>query len=346
MLSQTVSIGPLIGNEQHVTRLNILSEVTVPPDVMRRAERTCDQTFPLYGRRPGQINHREEVAFESFPANGVRAGIGDDQVRRLAVDYSDENVHSFVTEPAARFAAQREVQIGGEMLRYGLPDAGAEFLKGNGRLYEMIVGTAWRLTYRTAQDPLWCRRRLQPLAFRRPIAAADIEKLDCRTMLPVEVAQGSAKAREKAHLIFRIEAPTDMKLHTAQTDVFAPVGGLKKARQVVQRNAEFPPDTGFLSGQTYPCPHGYASLCCYSLHALQFRETVQEKDHAVGMTDRQVQFIVDFARSTENDCRRAALKRHLQFQSAGYVKPVAQADQRAGDFRMVIALDGIVRLNR
>jgi hypothetical protein len=62
------------------------------------------------------------------------------------------------------------------------------------------------------------------------------------------------------------------------------------------------------------------------------------------MSDRQVYLSVDFARTTEDDLRRAALKRHLQFQSAGYVKSVTQPDQGTSNFGVVVALDGIVRL--
>lgn len=63
------------------------------------------------------------------------------------------------------------------------------------------------------------------------------------------------------------------------------------------------------------------------------------------MTNGQVQLRFDFARTTENDLRRAALKRHLQFQSARYVKSITQGDQGPSNFGVVVALDGIVWLD-
>jgi len=87
ILSKAIGIRALGRDHEHVANTYVLAEVAVSPYVMGGAQRTEDVAGLFCQGRPRQIQDGKIIGFKTFPADGVRAGICDDQIGSLFVDH-------------------------------------------------------------------------------------------------------------------------------------------------------------------------------------------------------------------------------------------------------------------
>lgn len=93
ILPKAIGICALGRDHEHVTDTYVPAEVAESPYVMGGTQRPEDVTGLFRQGRPRQIQDGKIIGFKTFPADGVRAGIRDDQIRSFLVNDGHQQVH-------------------------------------------------------------------------------------------------------------------------------------------------------------------------------------------------------------------------------------------------------------
>ena len=121
-LSKAVSVSTLTGDHQDVSRPDSIAEIAVSPDIVRGTQGPEDKAAAFHQGRVGEIDYREIVSLEAFPADDIRAAVDNYQILRLLVHHGQEDMHRVVDQPTAGLSENLAVNVGEDVLTEGLPD--------------------------------------------------------------------------------------------------------------------------------------------------------------------------------------------------------------------------------
>ena len=293
----------------------------------------------FHQRGAGQVEHREIVAFETLPADGVGAGIGDHEIRCFFVHDGQQQLDGIVAYPTAGLQADAAVNRRQQVRVDGGAQGVGKGFDGGRRQVIMRV----RVTRRPAEGLalLSLRRagRLQPFPLFRPVPAADIDKCQGGPVRRRQIRQDLSQGSDKRHLGFRRKVPAGVKLQPRHGHPGMATGSVQKGRQILQGNAEFAPQTGGVHGQTHAAAHRGGHFGRQGRQALQFAEAVHQDHHPVGMGNRQAQLVNGLSRTAEDNVGGAQVQGHFQLQATRHIQPEPFVNQDGGHVGVVVAFD-------
>ena len=89
---------------------------------MRGTEGPEDKALSLHKGRVGEIYYRKIVRFEPLPTHTIRTAVDNDEILRLLVHHGQEDMHGVVDQPPSGLRENIAVDVGEDVLAYGLPD--------------------------------------------------------------------------------------------------------------------------------------------------------------------------------------------------------------------------------